>query len=98
MGLMMDSPPQQPNKAAPVFKPQVPLPAFDSVIQGQSTNGSWSISAATTLAKCMKDNSIEDAGVRQALSEVANLNTRTQEPVYLTLLALFILQECFEDY
>ena len=47
------------------------------------------------LARCIMGNTTEDAGVRQALK---HLRIKTTEQVYLTLLALFILQECFDDY
>ena len=42
-------------------------------------------------------NTIEDAGVRQALSQVTLSSGANSELVYLTLLALFILEECFDD-
>ena len=75
-----------------------PRPSFDTVIQGQSTNGSWDSSKASILARCITGNTIEDAGVRQALSQVTLSSGANSELVYLTLLALFILQECFDDY
>ena len=43
-------------------------------------------------------NTIEDAGVRQALSQVTLSSGANSELVYLTLLALFILEECFDDF
>ena len=68
------------------------------MIQGQSTKGSWDTSKASTLALCISGNTTEDAGVRQALSQVTLSSGADSELVYLTLLALFILQECFDDY
>ena len=83
--------------AAPIQNLAGPRPSFDTVIQGQSTNGSWDSSKASILARCIAGNTIEDAGVRQALSQVTLSSGAESELVYLTLLALFILQECFDD-
>ena len=43
-------------------------------------------------------NSTEDAKVRRALSSISLTGGANAEAVYLTLLALYILQECFDDY
>ena len=48
------------------------------------------------LAKRIDGNSSEDAAVRQALVD-AGLEGETLERAYMTLLALFILQEVFEE-
>ena len=78
--------------------PSAPLPSFDTVIQGQSTNGSWDSSQASILASCIIGNTTEDPSVREALGQTSLKSGYKQEQVYLTLLALFILQECFYDY
>ena len=47
-----------------------PRPSFDTMIQGQSSNGSWDRSYVSILARCIMGNKTEDAGVRQALSQL----------------------------
>ena len=93
-----EAPMKMQASAAPIQNASGPRPSFDTVIQGQSTNGSWDSSKASILARCIAGNTIEDAGVRQALSQVTLSSGAESELVYLTLLALFILQECFDDY
>ena len=49
------------------------------------------------LANCIADDSIECAKVREALASVSLSDGCDAEAVYLTLLALFILDEAFTD-
>lgn len=66
------------------------------MIKGQSSLGFWDVQSKEVLAKRIDGDSVEDATVRQALVE-AGLAGEVFERAYMTLLALFILQEVFVD-
>ena len=73
----------------------VPKPSFNEVIRGQAATGEWSAASRAILAKCIAGGDSVDRVVMEAL---ASLNLSDQESVYLTLLALFILEEAFNEY
>ena len=83
-------PVEQLKSAAPSGKPE-----FITVIGGQSSGGSWSASSREILAGCILGDDINDAQVRDALSQVSL--SGDAEAVYLTLLAWYILEEAYGD-
>ena len=74
-----------------------PKPQFKKFIAGATSVGSWSIQSRQDIAACIEDGNIEDAAVRQALSEMSLTDGTDAEIVYLTLLAWYILEECYYD-
>ena len=71
-------------------------PSFASVIKLQSSSGFWSSASRHVLAQCLENDQSEDADVMQALEQLGIPND-AMEQVYLTLLALFILEESFPE-
>ena len=70
-------------------------PSFEDVISRQNNTGFWSSAQGPAFAAHFKDGNIEDAGVRQdleALSVGGDVET-----LYVTLLAIYVLTELFED-
>ena len=72
-------------------------PSFDNLISGQHSSGYWPEQYASHLARYLQAGSIECSAVRDALQSVSLTGGATTEQVYLTLLALYILEEGFED-
>ena len=94
---MSSSAPESKTTAAAIQEPVVVeegVPSFQTVIKGQSSEGFWDSSSREVLAKRIDGDTIEDVAVRQALVD-AGLTAESQERAYLTLLALFILEEVF---
>lgn len=71
------------------------MPDFVTVINGQHSSGYWPPKETSTLASCTVSNSVKDSAVRRALA--ALVKGADFEVVYLTLLAVYILQESFVD-
>ena len=67
------------------------------MIKGQSSLGFWDVQSREMLAKRIDGDSIEDAVVRQALVDAGLQGEEALERAYVTLLALFILQEVFVE-
>ena len=67
------------------------------MIKGQSSLGFWDVQSREMLAKRIDGDSIEDAVVRQALVDAGLQGEEALERAYMTLLALFILQEVFVE-
>lgn len=67
-------------------------PAFNAVIMGQSAVGNWKQEGFETLRKC-----IEDDGRDQSFFDKLRRHFANPEEVYMTLLALYILEEGFAD-
>ena len=73
-------------------------PAFSEVINGQTSAGCWTASSHNILSNCIIGDSIEDDKVRAALASITLTDGCDMESVYLTLLALFILEEAFYEH
>lgn len=68
---------------------------FESLINTQHTNGFWPSAAKLNLSAFLRDGQTEDSEVREALAQ--ETLTEELEVVYTTLVAIFILQEKYED-
>jgi len=75
-----------------------PKPSFESLIKLQSSRGFWGRDSHAVLALCIEGGVSEDAGVMQSLRELGIEGGDALEQIYLTLLALFILEEAYLDY
>ena len=77
--------------------PKSTKPSFDSLISLQSSSGFWKADASTLFARCILDGQIEDPSVRQAVQELNLAEDVDKESIYFTLLALFILEEVYQE-
>ena len=73
------------------------LPAFNSIIFKQSTDGFWKEDVRSILNECFENANATQSEVRSAIQACTLSNGVELETVYLTLLAIHILQECYED-
>ena len=71
-------------------------PSFENFIKLQASSGFWVANSREILSQCIEGGTTEDTGVLQALSELG-VKSEAMEQVYLTLLALFLLQEAYMD-
>lgn len=74
------------------------LQSFTYIIKKQKTDGFWSEDVRSLLEACIDPSS--DKGQREVRAAIQNFTLAdgiTAETVYLTLLAIHILQECYED-
>lgn len=67
------------------------------MIKGQASSGFWEASSRDILAQCIEGEQIEDQTVREALEQLG-LQDEALNTAYLTLLALFILEEAFIEH
>ena len=88
--------PTKKNKAI-VKKISTPKPDFKRFIAGATSVGSWSIGSKGDIVECIEDGIYEDAAVRQAIAGMSLADGTNAETVYLTLLAWYILEECYYD-
>jgi hypothetical protein len=84
------TPPKPSSQSMPVSDYK---PAFDDFIKMQSSEGFWDAMSRTMLAHCIEGGTTDDSAVLQALNELGISDVR----VYLTLLALFILEEAYTE-
>ena len=68
------------------------------MLQGQTSEGNWSVDSRSVLTTYIEGSFIDDADVQQALESVQLADGANRETIYLTLLAIYILQEAFPDY
>ena len=71
-----------------------PRPTFEAVIEFQASSGYWDSTAEDTLASCITGGEISDQAIKQTLID-QGIEGETLENAYVTLLALFLLQEAF---
>ena len=72
--------------------------ALSSIINLQSSAGNWKSESRDTLVSCLDGEELfEDADVMQALNALELKEGADKSLIYLTLLALFILEEAYWD-
>ena len=84
------------KKAAPA-RPTKVKPAFSTFIGGATSDGFWPSSESATFLACVEGQDINDAKVREAVGQMSLAGGADSETVYLTLLAVFILEEIYGD-
>ena len=84
------------KKAAPA-RPTKVKPAFSTFIGGATSDGFWPSSESATFLACVEGQDISDAKVREAVGQLSLAGGADSETVYLTLLAVFILEEIYGD-
>ena len=67
------------------------------MIKLQASSGFWGSDSRAILARCIEGGESVDAGVMRTLGELGIVGGDALEQVYLTLLALFILEEAYQD-
>lgn len=73
-------------------------PSFENVIGSQHNTGYWAADTTYVFEGLFKDKQVEDAGVRQALDSLINLNPdEDKDALFMTLLAIYVLAEVFAD-
>ena len=78
--------------------PQTPRPSYDSLIQKQHTDGYWMASSEPLLSKFIYDDLITDTEMEGLLDAMKiKVSGVDQRCVYLTLVALYILYEEFDE-
>lgn len=87
------SSPPKPSSQSTSVSDQKPKPAFDDFIKMQSSEGFWDATSRAMLESCIEGGLTDDSVVLSALNELGI----TDISVYLTLLALFILEEAYTD-
>mmetsp|Transcript_21072 Transcript_21072/g.25907 ORF Transcript_21072/g.25907 Transcript_21072/m.25907 type:complete len:109 (-) Transcript_21072:173-499(-) len=73
-------------------------PDFNTIISYASSAGAWSAESRPTLFRCVAGGQDDDEAMLKTLSEVALSEGFDSESIYLTLLALYILREAYDDY
>ena len=71
-----------------------PKPPLSYVLKGITSACSWTVDSREVLAACTLKGSTEDHAVRTALSSDL---TADPESIYFTLLALYILEVCYDE-
>ena len=86
-------------KAQKVKQGSASKPSFDSVIAAQHSTGYWAGDKLAQFRGFFRDEQVDDAQVRQALTELQESLAQDAdiEAIYATLLAIHILQEKFAD-
>ena len=67
------------------------------MIKLQASSGFWGSDSRAILAQCIEGGDSVDAGVMRTLGELGIVEGEALELVYLTLLALFVLEEAYLD-
>ena len=68
------------------------------MIEGQTSDGHWTISSRAILVACLlTEEDFDSNNVRQEISTLA-LPSETNEKIFVTLLACYLLQEAFADH
>ena len=74
-----------------------PIPTFDNLIENQHSDGFWTSKAEAVLQLFTVSNELKDETVQELIGKVKFTAGTDLDCVYLTLVALFILREVFED-
>ena len=92
------APREESKQSAPLNK-ATPKPAFNDFIKMQASSGYWETYSRNTLALCIEGGSTVDDAVLQALRELGLQDAEGDllEKIYLTLLALYLLEEAYAD-
>ena len=85
------------TSATTASAPKSTKPSFESLIALQSSSGFWKTNASNLFARCILDGKFDDPDVRQAVQELSLQEGTDKESVYFTLLALFILEEVYQE-
>ena len=67
------------------------------MIKLQASSGFWGGDSRAILTRCIEGGDSVDVGVMRKLGELGIVGGDALEQVYLTLLALFILEEAYLD-
>ena len=90
-------PPVIKKKRAAPARPRKVKPAFATFIGGATSDGFWPSSTSLDFKACVEGDDINDAKVREAVGQLSLAGGADSEAVYLTLLAVFILEEIYGD-
>ena len=85
------------KRVAPVVD-NTPKVDYREIIRGQASQGSWKLESKETLRKCLVARETEQVDVRDAIRQETLKDGSDEETVYLTLLAIYILQEGYQDF
>ena len=77
--------------------PTNPIPTFNALIDNQHSDGFWTSKAEAVLKKFTVSGELKDATVQELIGQVKFADGTDQDCIYLTLVALFILREVFDD-
>ena len=67
------------------------------MIKLQASSGFWGSDSRAILSRCIEGGDSVDADVMRILGDLGTVGEEALELVYLTLLALFILEEAYLD-
>lgn len=88
--------------SAPIASPKAPQaltitqekpPSFDELINAQSSSGNWTNNCGSLLAKFFSDSMQNDS----LFEELKALNAANVDLLWHTIIALYILEEMFDD-